>query len=87
MHQPLLAGVMEGQATDIEIEAKEMLRLRDRLYKLYSNATGQPVERIQADCDRNKWLDDGEMLEYGLIDKVLERMPTPPPRAAERDED
>ena len=87
MHQPLLAGVMEGQATDIEIEAREMLRLRDRLYKIYSQASGQPVERIQADCDRNKWLDDGEMLDYGLIDKVLERMPTPAPRPADRDED
>ncbi|MCC6660787.1 MAG: ATP-dependent Clp protease proteolytic subunit [Phycisphaerales bacterium] len=86
MHQPLLSGVMEGQATDIEIEAREMLRLRDRLYSIYAAATGQPVERIQADCDRNKWLDDGEMLDYGLIDKVLERMPTPAPRPAERDD-
>jgi ATP-dependent Clp protease protease subunit len=86
MHQPLLAGVLEGQATDIEIEAREMLRLRDRLYGIYSAATGQPLEKIQADCDRNKWLDDGEMLEYGLIDKVLERMPTPPPRTVDRDD-
>jgi len=41
MHQPLLSGVMEGQATDLEIEAKEMLRLRDRLYQIYADATGQ----------------------------------------------
>jgi ATP-dependent Clp protease protease subunit len=75
MHQPLIGGVMEGQATDLEIEAREMLRLRDRLYKIYADATGQSTDRIQADCDRNKWLDDGEMLEYGLIDKVLTRMP------------
>ena len=75
MHQPLLSGVMEGQATDIEIEAREMIRLRDRLYTIYANATGQPKERIERDCDRNKWLDDKEMVEYGLIDKVLERMP------------
>jgi len=75
MHQPLIGGVMEGQATDLEIEAREMLRLRDRLYKIYADATGQTQERIKADCDRNKWLDDGEMLEYGLIDKVLTRMP------------
>jgi ATP-dependent Clp protease protease subunit len=75
MHQPLLSGVMEGQATDIEIEAREMLRLRDRLYNVYANATGKPAEQIARDCDRNKWLDDKEMLEYGLIDKVLTSMP------------
>lgn len=75
MHQPLLSGVMEGQATDLEIEAKEMLRIRDRLYGLYAEQTGQDVNKIEADCDRNKWLDDGEMLEYGLIDQVLDSMP------------
>jgi ATP-dependent Clp protease, protease subunit len=75
MHQPLLSGVMEGQATDIEIEAREMLRIRERLYKIYSDATGQPIERIERDCDRNKWLDEKEMLEYGLVDQVLTRMP------------
>ena len=75
MHQPLLSGVMEGQATDIEIEAREMLRIRDRLYAIYSNATGQTAETIEKDCDRNNWLDDKEMLEYGLIDEVLENMP------------
>ena len=75
MHQPLLGGVMEGQATDLEIEAREMLRLRDRLYRVYSEATGQTTDRIEKDCDRNKWLDDAEMLEYGLIDKVLTSMP------------
>lgn len=75
MHQPLIGGVMEGQATDLEIEAREMIRLRDRLYRIYSDATGQTVERIEADCDRNKWLDDKEMVEYGLIDRVLETMP------------
>lgn len=75
MHQPLLGGVMEGQATDLEIEAREMLRLRERLYKVYAEATGQTVEKIHADCDRNKWLDDGEMLEYGLVDKIIKQMP------------
>ena len=75
MHQPLLSGVMEGQATDLEIEAKEMLRLRDRLYQIYAEATGQDKEKIHRDCDRNLWLDDSEMLEYGLIDQVLESMP------------
>lgn len=75
MHQPLIGGVLEGQATDLEIEAREMLRLRDRLYAVYAEATGQTVATIERDCDRNKWLDDAEMLEYGLIDKVLKAMP------------
>lgn len=75
MHQPLIGGVMEGQATDLEIEAKEMIRLRDRLYHIYAEATGQTPEKIEKDCDRNLWLDDEEMLEYGLIDKVLTEMP------------
>ncbi|MEL7473472.1 MAG: ATP-dependent Clp protease proteolytic subunit [Planctomycetota bacterium] len=75
MHQPLIHGVMEGQATDIEIEAREMLRLRDRLYQIYAAATGQTTDTVAKDCDRNKWLDDHEMKEYGLIDGVLENMP------------
>ena len=75
MHQPLIGGVLEGQATDLEIEAREMLRIRERLYTIYSQQTGQPKDRIERDCDRNKWLDEQEMLEYGLIDKVLTRMP------------
>lgn len=86
MHQPLLSGVMEGQATDIEIEAKEMLRIRDRLYTIYSDATGQPTDKIMADCDRNKWLDEKEMLEYGLIDQVLTRMPASTRPRAKDDE-
>ncbi|MDX2118919.1 MAG: ATP-dependent Clp protease proteolytic subunit [Planctomycetota bacterium] len=78
MHQPLLSGVMEGQATDLEIEAREMLRIRDRLYQLYADATGQTIDKVTRDCDRNKWLDDHEMVEYGLVDKVLTRMPVMP---------
>ncbi|MBS0196355.1 MAG: ATP-dependent Clp protease proteolytic subunit [Planctomycetes bacterium] len=75
MHQPLLGGVMEGQATDLEIEAREMLRIRERLYQIYAEQSGQTIDRITKDCDRNKWLDDNEMLEYGLVDQVLRKMP------------
>ncbi|MEX2217688.1 MAG: ATP-dependent Clp protease proteolytic subunit [Phycisphaerales bacterium] len=75
LHQPLLSGIMEGQATDIEIEAREMLRIRERLYQIYAQQSGQPLEKIEADCDRNKWMDEKEMLEYGLIDRILTRMP------------
>ncbi|MBU6412248.1 MAG: ATP-dependent Clp protease proteolytic subunit [Planctomycetes bacterium] len=86
MHQPLLGGVMEGQATDLEIEAREMLRIRDRLYNIYSEQTGQNFDKIAKDCDRNKWLDEQEMLDYGLIDQVLRKMPVHK-LAANRDEE
>ena len=76
MHQPLLSGVLEGQATDLEIEAREMLRLRDILFKIYSSATGKDQKVIHEDCERNKWLDPDEMVEYGLADKVLSRLPS-----------
>ena len=75
MHQPLIGGVIEGQATDLEIHAKHILRLRDKLYSLYSENTGQTKQKIHDDCDRDKWLNAQEMLEYGLIDKVLDRLP------------
>jgi len=75
MHQPLIGGVIEGQATDLEIHAKHILRLRDKLYTLYSENTGQTKQRIHDDCDRDKWLNAQEMLEYGLIDTVLDRLP------------
>ncbi len=75
MHQPLLSGVMEGQATDLQIEAEEMLRIRERLYSLYAEQTGQSIDKITKDCDRNLWLDEKEMKEYGLIDEVLASMP------------
>ena len=78
MHQPLIGGVLEGQATDLEIEARHILRMRDQLYAIYSKATGQPVGKISEDCDRNNWLTAQEMLSYGLIDKVLDKLPVPP---------
>lgn len=77
MHQPLISGVMEGQATDLEIEAREILRLRDRLYHIYADATGKSSEEIERTCDRNTWLDEKEMLAYGLVDQVLTKMPMP----------
>ncbi len=77
MHQPLLGGVLEGQATDLEIEAREMLRLRDIIYGIYQRQTGQPLKKIAEDCERNKWLSAKEMADYGLVDKILEHPPKP----------
>ena len=75
MHQPLLGGVLEGQATDLEIEAREMLRLREQLYGVYSNQTGKSMDVISETCERNKWLSAQEMVEYGLADRIVERLP------------
>ena len=75
MHQGRILDVIEGQATDLEIHAKHILRLREKLYTLYSENTGQTKQKIHDDCDRDKWLNAQEMLEYGLIDGILERLP------------
>jgi ATP-dependent Clp protease protease subunit len=69
IHQPL-AG-FQGQATDIEIHTKEILKTRDTLNELYSKHTGQPVERIKQDTDRDNFMSSGAAKEYGLIDEVL----------------
>ena len=69
IHQPL--GGFQGQATDIEIHAKEILEIRERLNKVLAKHTGQPMERIQADTDRDFFLSAAESVEYGLIDEVM----------------
>lgn len=83
LHQPLIGGVLEGPATDLSIEAAEIIRLRKRLYEIIASHTGKPIQQIELDCDRNKWLNAQEALEYGLADKLLERAPETPPRPAE----
>ncbi len=69
IHQPL--GGAEGQAADIEITAREILRLRRGIYDILVRHTGQPLERIMKDSDRNYYLTAPEAVEYGLIDDVL----------------
>ena len=69
IHQP--SGGSQGQATDIEIQAKEILYLRERLNRIYSERTGQPVERIARDTDRDTFMSPEESRDYGLIDQVL----------------
>jgi ATP-dependent Clp protease, protease subunit len=69
MHQPL--GGAQGQATDIEIQAKEILRLREELNQIMAHHTGQPVERITEDTDRDRYMTPQQAKEYGLIDEVL----------------
>lgn len=75
LHQPLISGILEGAATDLDIEAKEILRLRARLYEILSNDTGQTTEKIEKDCDRNLWLEAQEAIDYGLADRILRKAP------------
>ena len=70
IHQPSMSG-LGGQATDIEIYAREILRMRDTLNRILADATGQPVDRIERDVDRDYILGPAEALEYGLIDRVI----------------
>jgi ATP-dependent Clp protease protease subunit len=77
IHQPL--GGFQGQAADMEIHAKEMLETRDRLNKILAQHTGQSVEKIKMDTDRDNFMDGADAIAYGLIDGMLEkRMVTPP---------
>ena len=75
LHQPLISGVMQGAATDLEIEAKEILRLRERLYDVLSKHTSKDAKDIEKDCDRNLWLEADESIAYGLADKILQKAP------------
>jgi ATP-dependent Clp protease protease subunit len=75
LHQPLIGGVLEGPATDLGIQAKEMLRTRDRLYKIMSQHTGKDMATITHDCERDKWLDAEEAVAYGIVDKMLQHIP------------
>jgi len=71
LHQPL--GGVGGPASDIEIEARQILVLRERLNRIFARATGQPYEKIVKDTDRNYWLSATEAREYGLVSHIIER--------------
>jgi ATP-dependent Clp protease protease subunit len=75
IHQPL--GGTQGQATDIEIHARDILKTREQLNKILAERTGQPLEKIERDTERDYFLTAAESAEYGLIDKVLEKRPAP----------
>lgn len=69
IHQPL--GGIQGQASDIEITAREILKLKDELYRIISDHSGMPFEKVAADSDRDYWMIAAEAKEYGMIDKIL----------------
>jgi ATP-dependent Clp protease, protease subunit len=69
LHEP--RGGVGGQASDVEIQAREIIRMRERLNKIFAEATGQPVERIKKDTDRDYWMSAKEALDYGLVGKIV----------------
>lgn len=74
IHQPLITGRMVGPATDINIQAKEMEKLRDELNHILAEASGQPIDKIARDSDRDFYLNAQEAIAYGLADKVVEKI-------------
>ena len=73
IHQP--SGGFEGQSTDVEIHAREILALRARVDELYAKHTGQQIERVHADMDRDRYFNGDEALAYGIVDRVIETRP------------
>lgn len=71
IHQPLISGVIKGQATDLDIQAKEMLKTRNLLIQIYVKATGKTFEEIEKAIDRDMWMTAEEALNFGLLDKVI----------------
>lgn len=74
IHQPLISGRMVGPATDINIQAKEMEKLRSELNQILADASGQPLERINRDTDRDFYLNAPEAIAYGLADKIVDKI-------------
>lgn len=72
LHQP--AGGARGTASDVEIEAREILKMRERLNRVFAERTGQPVERIEDDTRRNFWLDANAAKEYGIVGRIIENV-------------
>ena len=69
IHQPM--GGIQGQASDIEITAREILKLKEELYRIISDHSGQAFEKVEADSDRDYWMTAKEAKDYGMIDKIL----------------
>ncbi len=71
IHQPL--GGVQGQATDIDIQAKEILKIKETIHRILARHTGQPMERIRQDTERDFFMSGEEALEYGIVDKIIEK--------------
>jgi len=71
IHQPLISGVIQGQATDLEIQAKEIIKTRSQIVGLYAKATGKGTDIIEKTIDRDTWMTAGEAIDFGLLDGVV----------------
>lgn len=71
IHQPLISGVIRGQATDLDIQAKEMLKTRDMIVQIYSNETKKSFEEIEKAIDRDNWMSASEAKEFGLVSSII----------------
>ncbi|HTH98032.1 MAG TPA: ATP-dependent Clp protease proteolytic subunit [Stellaceae bacterium] len=69
LHQPM--GGVRGQATDIDIEAREIIKMRERLSQIIARDTGQPIERVRRDTERNYWMNAAEAIDYGMVSRVV----------------
>ena len=76
IHQPLLMGGVQGQASDIDIQAREILRVREQLNNILVKHTGQSLKKIEKDTDRDLFMTGKQAVEYGLIDEVISSRPT-----------
>ena len=74
IHQPLISGVIRGQATDLDIQAKEMLKTREQIVNIYAEATGRDKKEIAKAIDRDNWMTPKEAMEFGLIDKIIDEI-------------
>jgi ATP-dependent Clp protease protease subunit len=72
LHQPM--GGVRGPATDIDIEAREIIKMRERLNHLFARETGQPYEKVVKDTDRNYWMSAKEAIDYGLVTKIISKL-------------
>lgn len=73
IHQPLIGGGLSGQATDIEIHARELIKMKERLAQMLAEHTGQPFERVMADTERDNFMSAQQAKEYGIVDAVFDR--------------
>lgn len=73
IHQPLIGGAIRGQASDLEIHAKDIIDLKKKMHRLYSERTGQPVEKFVEIMERDRWVDPEEAIQLGLISKVIQK--------------
>ena len=73
IHQPLISGVMQGSASDLEIHAKDIIKTKRRINELYAEETGRSIEEVEAATDRDNWMDASEALEFGLISRIVSR--------------